>query len=448
MIIIQMMNYQGPTQSPDGAGEMHTVMIGLISSIQRSLFIGRNGEPQAQIQVLGSDAAKVFIRGMVTYFSFVGASLLGVQEFVPAAVFNAPPDQVIALLLDRIYRQILRLQVRGPGGPLSFWDLFGYRLETFSGPIPAGMDNAFLYGEGTFWSFFAKIASPPFHEIFLDTRRTQKLFDIELQEAKAPVFTMGQDASAPVLFLRPAPFPVAEVLSLMPQTIRSKATGAEVPLLAPVDLTINYQAWNELTTYEVDREGMVGEDGVRESLTRSDHEQYNVYQLFGQYAVLGQIMQILNVAPIVDVEKLWTYGYKPMIANTWLVSGDDGADWKTFHTALMWRLAGWHCLNDQFLSGQKTFKLMPHVHIGGRLRDRSSGRPFLFYIERVIHEFIQNERATTTLGLTRGLPEDGPDGYANYQGMVRASQLGLPEKADKLMQLYRTQMELGQKAPQ
>lgn len=423
VVVIQMMNYQGRT-GPNGEGEMHTAMIGFVDTITAMADITAQGIPQRQIQVRGRDAGKLFIAGMVTGFARFGASLLGKAEFAPLEYFNAKPDVLIQRLLKAVYEKILRIQVMANGTKTDFWDLLGYRLETFGGEFPGGLDAQFIMGEGTFWSHFTKVASPPFHELFVDTRRVQGAFEGTEITAETAVRTLGEDASAPVLFLRPAPF----------------------AYLKPDGKTSVLQPWEDLTVHTVGDDDLAGEP-FSEMLSVSDVEQWNVYLVFGQYSGLDQ-QQFLQVAkPIVDREKFTRYGYKPMLPTTTLVRPEQHqGPWLDFYDRLAWRLASWHCLNDRFLSGTKTFKLLPHVHIGERLSDVSGGHePRQFYIESVSHHFIQHERATTTLGLTRGLSVED---YRRYHSLLTGIGLTTPQHASEITDLYRSLISPGQQPPQ
>lgn len=428
MVVIQMMNYQGRTGA-HGAGEMHTPMIGFVDTVTAMTDLNPQGIPQRQIQVRGRDAGKLFVNGLVTYFTFAGAALLGLGDFAPLEYFNVPPDLLIQRLLEEVYQKYLQIAVPGPGGTtLAFWDMLDYNLRTFSGEIPGGLDSQFIQGEGSFWSFFTKVASPPFHELFVDTRRSRDVRSLEgLMTPAGSNKMLGRDASAPFLFLRPTPF----------QYLKSDGKVSV------------WKDWEALPLHTVGEDDLYGEP-VSDALSRSDQEQYNVYLALGKYYILGQQMQILTTPPIIDEVKFRRYGYKPLMPNTWLSKIDlEEGPWPTFFHAMTWKLASWHCLNDEFLSGTKTFKLLPHVHIGERLLDASGvEEDRQFYIESVSHQFIQNERATTTLGLTRGLPQRGDRSYANYHTMLTGAELMVPQDTYTARLKLRKLIHLGQRAPQ
>ena len=68
----------------------------------------------------------------------------------------------------------------------------------------------------------------------------------------------------------------------------------------------------------------------------------------------------------------------------------------------------------------------------------------MFYVEQVQHEFIQNERATTMLGLTRGLLASDDAEYGSLLTQ-EAAQLSAP--GDDVRQFYKDIIIRGQAQP-
>ncbi|MDO8357322.1 MAG: hypothetical protein Q7U76_13105 [Nitrospirota bacterium] len=427
VVVIQMMNHQG-TIGAHGAGEMHTVMIGLVDTITESMGITSRGLPQRQVVVRGRDMGKLFTHGIVTYWTFMGASFGGVNPLgLDASKYNAKPDQVMVQLLQDIYQRFLKLSLVVDGEAGDFWDYLGYQLRSYGAEIPAGLDTAFLQGEGSFWSFFVKCASLPFHELYIDTRRQGEASNVlETQEGSTLSVAkriLGKDRSAPTLVLRPTPFPY---LTTPPVTGRipplPQQTDPNVLELPTVDIVdhqlVNRTAWDALVQHEVGDNDMAGE-AIDDGVSRSDAEQYNVYLTFPHYPFIQERQFLLNVPVIIDEERFHKYGYKPLMPYTTLLKApgiNNTADPLIgFYSALNWRIASWHVFNDRFMSGYKTFKLLPHVHVGEKLLDRSTwkAREELYYVESVSHHFVQNEKATTTVGLTRGLAKTDYDQYTS-----------------------------------
>ncbi len=453
-VVIQMMNYQGPTNSPTGAGEMHTVMIGLVDTVTDTTRLSSQGIPQRRIVVRGRDFGKLMSAGAVTYWSFAGAQILNMEAFAQASAFIGPPHVVIERLLEEVFERFMRIQLDVAGTKEQFWNTFAYRLESYGTETPLGFDYQFLGGEGTFWSFLSKVASPPFHELFLDTRRVADTVVGQDNpaagvSAKVPVTTLGQDASAPTLILRPPPFPYlpAPAATALSEHIISEINGDTVTLLTPVTVMPDVSPWDALPVHEAGTDDLVGEP-FDQQLSMSDLEQCNVYLVFPHYIGLKEKEWLERVSPVIDRAKFQKYGYKLYMPATTLLKdpASPGDSIVGFYQALTWRLASWHVFNDRFLSGTKTFKLLPHVHIGERLRDYSvDDQPHEFYIESVSHHFIQNEKATTTLGLTRGLSLDD---HAHYSTLLREAGLTAPEGAAAIRDVYSRLMHAGQQFPQ
>ena len=422
VVVIQMMNSQG-TIGKNGAGEMHTVMIGLVDTVTETTGITSRGVPQRQILVRGRDMGKLFTHGIVTYWTFMGASLLGMNQWIDPSKFNDKPDQVIQRLLKDIYQKFLKVSLVVEGQSEQFWDYLGYQLLSYGAEIPAGLDWSFLQGEGTFWSFFVKAASLPFHELFIDTRRQSDINKVlpgqEGSASSVPKRTLGKDGSAPTLVLRPTPFPyltppppTGKVRIFEEQTDPNNILVPEVVVMPDQEAITT--AWDSLVQHELGDDDLMGE-AIDDGVSRSDAEQYNVYLVFPHYAWLPERQFLLNVPVIFDAERFHKYWYRPLMPYSTLIQAP-GYDGDTdpmigFYRKLSWKLASWHVFNDTFLSGYKTFKLQPQIHVGERLLDRSSWkeREEMYYVESVSHHFVHNEKATTTVGLTRGMSKDDYD---------------------------------------
>jgi len=479
LVVIQMMNYDG-TVGVHGRGEMHTVMIGLVDAISEVTAMNSRGQPQRSIRVRGRDMGKLFLNGIVTYWSFLGATMLGARNFLDPTQLNDQPHRVIERLLEEIFERFVRVQFRFRGVYEQFFNMLAYQLTSYGTEIPAGLDYQFLGGEGNFWSFFVKVASPPFHELFVDTRRVRDLIRKPLPEGvvtaklidpesgtvtdpsvkmtgkeeeddvliKEPATEMGQDHSVPVLIMRPPPFPFR-----FPDP---SVLGAFSPLKGVSEVTFDHGGWKGLVRHEVgDGDQLPGL--VDEELTTSDAEQFNVYLVFPKYQGLNEQQYLLMVPPLIDERRFQRYGFKLFMPSVTLLkqqSVQDGNDpWIGFYHHLAWRLASWNVLNDRFISGYQTYRLLPHVHIGQRLLDHSSWRGGVgggspaareFYIESVSHQFRQHERATTTLGLTRGLLASE---YEHIEDLIRSEPLIVPKHAGEIVDVWRQIVNLGTHPP-
>lgn len=433
LVVIQMMNYQGRS-GEHGAGELHTVMIGLIDTITDTTGVTSRGTVQRVIHVRGRDIGKLFINGMVTYWTFFGATLLaeskvgGAAAFLDTSALNAKPDEVVQRLLERIYQRFLQIRLTVQGGQRDFWDLLAYRLDSYGVEIPAGLDWNFLNGEGSFWSFFAKAASAPFHEMWIDTRRVTDSLLFDASTSKGPNLTLGKDNSSTVMIMRPTPFPylVAQP-RLIPRSGPVFAGPDDLIDIPEVSVTeqVNRRQWDAIVRHELGTDDLIGEP-FDQTLSVSDDEHFNFYLTFAQYPWIPEKPFLLSVPGILDEANFRRYGYRPMLPTTSLLQARDidtlDDPMVGFYARLNWRLASWNVFNDRFLSGTKVIKLAPHIHVGDRVLDRSSfnEHPYEFYVESIVHHFVQNEHATTSLGLTRGLTEQQ---YQNYDALLLNSGL-------------------------
>lgn len=412
MVVIQMMNHHG-TFGPDGAGEMHTVMIGWVDAVEDFTSINDRGIPERRIRVRGRDAGKILSSGSLTWWSFLGANLLGAQRFIDVSRFNAKPASVVRDLIEEIYHRFIRATVQYRGAARDFWDLFGYRLTSYDAEIPAGLDYRFVMGEGTFWSFLSTVASAPFHELFVDTRRQSFIDPSTAAYSKVPALGVGKDQSSPVLVLRPLPWPTVDAQSSTANTIDPTQIGDSAILTTTVTpKRIQRKDWDALVRHEVGHADGLRSDPILSTIARSGDDQPNMYMPRPIYPMIPDRMFSLVVPPILDKPRFQKYGYRPYAPDCSMLQpqgpGDRSEPMMQWYTKLAWRLAAWNFRNEEMLSGTKVLQLSPHLHIGERLVDRSSWheRPYEFYIESISHQWVYQGRAGTTLGVTRGLPED------------------------------------------
>lgn len=462
LVVIQLQHYGQPS-GPHGQGQLHTVMIGLVTTISFIGGVNPDGTPQRQILVTGSDFGKLFIRSNVTFWSFAGASLLGVAEFILPHLLNDQPHVVAKRLLTELFFKFMQPSWVFENQTVTFEDVLGYAMTSYQSEFPGGLDWQFLLSEQAFWSFFVKVASIPFHELYLDTRRvsdmqasaefqplsrvprtTEAFTDASgvshLSSTRAeagslvhlPQKTYGQDQSSPFVIMRQPPFPELGV------------GGA----------TVNMTPWENLPNHVVSLDD-AGFESSRQHLTRSDQELFNFYLIFPRGGVLGEFQYLLNVPPLIDLARFRRFGYRPLMPQVSLLqypSKAAGDPWLTFYSNLQWKLAGWNLLNDEYWSGPLTYPLLPHVHIGERLTDQStwvtapgsqgSGRQF--YIESVQHEFITNQRASTTIGATRGLSV--PEATV-YDSLLRGRAGELTEIGTDVRQFYVDRIKKGLVSP-
>lgn len=82
------------------------------------------------------------------------------------------------------------------------------------------------------------------------------------------------------------------------------------------------------------------------------------------------------------------------------------------------RLANWYIENPNFYSGDITVKGSPDFRLGGRLivKDKQNDETWEYYIESVQNEYSYKTGYTTTIGVTRGLQNNGELRFKNLWG--------------------------------
>lgn len=466
LVVIQMMNH-GQKLGPHGQGQQHTVMIGLVTNVREAGGVGSDGTPRRNITVSGKDFGKLFERGNVTYWSFAGASQLGAAEFIPQHMLNDQPHRVVQRLLTDLFFKFMRPEWVFNSSTVRFEDVIGLALTSYQAQFPGGLDWQFILSEQAFWSFFIKTASVPFHEIYIDTRRTADMghdssshplgrepvkevkdyvkdaegfFNLQSIRTSVPsdaivqlpAQTYGADKSAPFLIFRPPPFP-----SLSP------------------DRTVTLAPWDNLPEHIFSMD-VSGFEAQAHEVGRDDSESFNLYLVYPRGGVLGDFQYLLNVPPLMDEQRFKRYGYRPLMPHVDLLmmpESSGGSDsWLNFYNTLMWQLAGWNVLNDHYYSGSIAYPLIPHVHVGERLLNDASWQPAYgvsgsgrqYYIESVRHEFIANTRATTRLGVTRGLHASEAE---VYDSLIQGQAGQLTEIGLNARQKYIDIIRKGQLAP-
>lgn len=91
------------------------------------------------------------------------------------------------------------------------------------------------------------------------------------------------------------------------------------------------------------------------------------------------------------------------------------------------RLANWYCENPNFYSGDIVVKGSPDYRLGGRLflTDEQNDELWEYYIESVQHSYSYTSGYTTTLGVTRGLQNNGNARFSNLWGKSKDFKGGL-----------------------
>jgi len=393
LVVIEMRRY-------DGAAQWHTVFAGFLTEISESVTIGDDGRPQKVVGLSGQDIGKHLSRHALHWWIFHKPieALAGVQGVTnpTAIVTHATPATLATTYLTQFFLPAIHQDHTINGIPVSYPDLFAYYLEDLDNIIP--FDAAFLGGDGSYLSQLQKGYEPNFFELFTDTRRSDDLDQVaDWTQAKAGQ-ALGEDGSQAALFARLNPWPEAI------------GPGA-----------VARDRWDRLPLHEIRGDG---DDPYQFSRSRSDTSAFNTFYAWQINGLLDKITQLAVVPILVNATGLKRDGYFPKEVSSryWADTIEKTVDSIRANT---WRVASWNNLNRRFLSGQATVYLHPEIHIGDRVRFTGGAlpEPHDFYVEGVHHAFHAQEKASTELTLSRGLPS------AEYRQITTFLTDGLTEES-------------------
>ena len=278
--------------------------------------------------------------------------------------------------------------------------------------IPFG--DFYWAAEGTWSSKFAAIFPRPFYEFFVATAPSGAY--LGTVATNSSVGAAGQQFAMASLPAAPAagPVVVARVNPTPSLTATATAAGADPTLVPGLDMS----RWSELTLYDFTTApyGFIASD-----IGFDSEDARNFYMLNPTWprALFGDNNS--TVAPFVyymsgfaDARSIARYGYRPEIATTRWFSDLNGnaAQNNTLNIAnsvalLTARLASWYQPAPLMARAAVTIPFAPDILPGNRFRYApfKGQLPWDFYIEEVAHDYVFAGFSTTTLTLTRGLPQ-------------------------------------------
>ncbi|RTG97851.1 hypothetical protein CSW25_04940 [Thermus scotoductus] len=363
-------------KGPWGRGSYQTVMLGVIRSIGQRQALAPGGLTQVAV-LSGSHLAGVLLGDAVNYYLAYG-SLYGLFRGIAMTGLKGVTrlDQGLAHYLSQVAFEVAQI-VRPYGG---IRDLLSYALHTVDGE--GAFDLMFANYEGTLWGFLEAYAERPLHELYAAILPQDRLG--LLKGVKHLGKTFGEDHARAVIVLRPAPFPYG-----LPG---GGGTLGEWPSLPLHDLEGGFEPTEDHTA------------------DWSDADVKNAFYVHPRILPLDETVVITYAPAILNLDSWRRYGYRPLTWATWLWGSTANKEVAPeFFSRLNWRIAGQHNRMDEYAGAELTVRLSPHIRPGERVRvenrlgDRTS--VFLYYVEEVRHTWTPTGPWTTTLRVSRGLPE-------------------------------------------
>jgi hypothetical protein len=211
--------------------------------------------------------------------------------------------------------------------------------------------------------------------------------------------------------IRERPFPAHDSAnrqtSLDPVFSNKKSTISSFNVTAVMDMESS--PWGKLTTWDLPNWLI-----QKASLTRSNAERYNLFELLADVGMGGsEGEQCAQAPPSIYRDSMERHGLRPMLESSRFVSdGNKGmADWVQDRKHWQKMLVDWHCLNPWFFSGTIEYPIaLPEIRIGQRLRSMSSKaeNAWMYYVESVNLNWSAGQgarkppTAQTAFSVTRG----------------------------------------------
>lgn len=388
---------------------------------------------------LGSSAASA----LKTYYGS-----LALPAILGKGVVGGSPDKVGASWFneimagkDGIMSQTAfpyRNNLSGQPDMVSFTDLMTQAYESYpSADLIIPLAENFLSVEGSWYDKFAQIFPFPFYEFF--------------------VITAPQGAyKTPDAYVAPAAqtFTGPEVPSSFPQTAMAfgptlVARVNPLPTLQYLNgqWTMDTTRWNALPLYSLGEKGATQYGFVESGIEFTDAEARNFFlivpttlsMMMGQSGGQNSPYVYTNQA-LVDVASIHRYGYRPEIVNTyWLadVTGDvsvvnaaRGGDFQALVSEMMNRLGAYHEPAPLMARAEIKSIFRPDILPGNRFTYAPfrNNEAWEFYIEAIDHTYRFGGETTTTLSLSRGLPQ----ALYNHSppGLLTAVHTGMAERRE------------------
>jgi hypothetical protein len=401
------------------AGRSRVVLIGCVRRCRVTERWQVGEGVRRAVKVTGRDFSYIF--NQTNYYAqqflkFTSGAAVGTDGALQLAtqfgLKSQPPEQVAQRWFDAIMAGTTGLLAKmsfstGPNsGRASFPDLMETLFQKYPNiqlEIPAAMN--YMVVDGTWFDTLNQLFPFPWYEVFVATAESGEYGQTD---AKAVVATPApaMTPASPALICRVLPLPL----------LTNSSTTAN-PTFG-----IDMSAWNALPLFGLDA-GAIATD-----LEFGDDNVRNYFVLNPQ--IIGAMFGSSNAnnAPFMYLFGCWfdsasieRYGYRPRIDNLplWFADPDgaiaqqnaangNGIDaFQKLVGDLALKAVGFHEPAPLMANGGVTTNLRPDITVGSRFAasvDKTSAL-FEFYVRGVSHSFNFGGLSTTSLVLTRGLPQ-------------------------------------------
>jgi hypothetical protein len=398
-------------------GVSNITMIGVITSTteieQRSIQGVQRGT-----QVQGQDFS-YFFQTFTFYNLFtltgIGPAALGAVQSLatlssdltagtPAHVGLSWYNKIMVPLL---YNVTIMLQNSGSGSSATFAQVMGTTFEEYDTPVSIPTGVTFV-SEGANWEQnFANYFPFPFYEMFLVSAPVGTYSSLSNNtNAATPITLSGFLDASPQFVCRVNPLP----------TLQNNGTN-EKP-----DLQASLTKWNALTRYQPDNYGP-----LQIQLSYSMQEVANLFIINATAALqlFGQSNQSINPFNLtygawVDAASISRYGYRPSVhelkwwydangtqAQQNAANGTTEEQFSALIDAVNLRAAAYSEPTPLMAFGNASILLRPDILPGNvfQCAPYKDNNTWDFYIESVTHSFMFGQRATTTMTISRGMPD-------------------------------------------
>lgn len=365
--------------------KLKRVFIGLVDDVRKRVMVSGNSVSRV-ISVTGRGLSKAFIRfdvGVVPEAEYASTSV-GWLETAGVTLAGSTPTKIAHAIYETIARK--HIQYSWEGGR----KLFDYIIRNFSDrPNLTLLDSSSIMNwQGSINALLKEVAEEPFYEVFWE-----------------------MDDGYASLNIRPTPF--------------------------------NQKDWDKLPIYRI-----TDEDVVHDDIGRSDVETYSIYSVGAK-----TLFSPHDTYKTFGVLPYWNKAYAKKYGNARLhvetsytsVAGSEDVELQTTTMrSLMEDLYNWNIKNNSMLNGTIIVKGSNNYKIGTRLVYNSdeTGISNEYYITSVSHNFVNFDKFTTTLGVTRGL-QVGTRFTAPWGTHTEYSGLGIlpfdPQGAKEAMELAGSQ---------
>jgi hypothetical protein len=401
-------------------GRSQIVMIGVVRTVSETESWVPGRGVQRAVQVQGADFGYFFT--MSNYYTQIllnftlgsaagaGGSLSSIDQGLSAGT----PDTIGAAWYKNIMAGPNSLMAATTlayrGSRISFFDMTAALFQRYTQAdigIPLG-DN-FISSDGTWDDKFRSIFPFPFYEWFVTTQPQGITFPG--QSPGSPITMDSLPAADPA-----CPHVVARVNPL-PRLVNTGTTKTP-------EFAMDFSLWDTLPLFALDG---FSNGGRQHSIQFDDSEVKNFFiintmwtsNLFG--ATNDMLIPFAYLfASWVDTASIHRYGYRPDIKELHWFADPKGIQAQSNAAAGNGSTAFDRLVGDLALKNVSYYEptpnmaravistnLRPDILIGNRFvfAPFKNGEPWMFYIEGVNHKFTFGSDGTTSLTLTRGLPQ-------------------------------------------